>query len=207
MFSMTLFLSHFVSDFAFTNVYSDKFLEKSSYYKHLIWVLLVFLAFNFDMLTGWMLLIVSLSILLHIGIDLLRIKNQNTNIYFEIIFLGAFLIWSYLFRSFFQDSFLSNVFQFYIVGMIVTTSFGSFLFRTFNLFEKEKKDTIGASERLAIFIFMMAQNYLWSIIAVGAGLAYKLIFVKEKNIKELILSPTYAILVSLFWYLLMQNIF
>ncbi|MDY6895832.1 MAG: hypothetical protein SVO01_10515, partial [Thermotogota bacterium] len=117
MFSMTLFLSHFVSDFAFSNVYSDKFLDKSSYYKHLIWVLLVFLAFNFDMLTGWMLLIVSLSVLLHIGIDLLRIQNKNTNIYFEIIFLGAFFLWSYLFRNFFQDSFLSYVFQFYIVGM------------------------------------------------------------------------------------------
>jgi hypothetical protein len=53
----------------------------------------------------------------------------------------------------------------------------------------------------------MSQNYLWSIIAVGAGLAYKMVFVKEKNIKELILSPTYAILVSLFWFLLMQSIY
>ncbi len=69
--------------------------------------------------------------------------------------------------------------------MVVSTSFGSYLFRTFNVLERQQKDTVGASERLAIYIFALANNYLWVVIAIAAGLAYKLIFDKKKNIKEL----------------------
>lgn len=207
MFPINIFLSHFVSDYAFTNVYSEKFLDKSDYYKHIIWFLLVFLAFNFDMLNGWAALVVTGSLLLHAGIDIYRIKKQKANFYMELIFLGIFFLISYIFRNLFLNSFLSNVFQLYIVGMVVATSFGSFLFRTFNVLKKEEKDTIGASERLAMFIFILAQQYLWVLIAIGAGIAYKLLFVKEKNFKEMIFSPTYAIIISLLWLILMRGIF
>jgi hypothetical protein len=207
MFPLTIFISHFVSDFAFTNVYSTKFLDKKNYYKHLIWVVLVFLAFNFDMLKGWSLLIVFLSLFLHAIIDLIRIRKSETNLSFELLWIGVFLLLSYLFRSFFQNSFISEVFQFYIVGMVVSTSFGSFLFRTFNILEKQQKDTIGASERLAIYIFALANNYLWIVIAITAGLVYKLIFSKEKNIKELFFSPLYGLISSMLWSYLMLQLF
>jgi len=207
MFPLTIFISHFVSDFAFTNVYSPKFLDKKNYYKHLIWVVLVFLAFNFDMLKGWGILIVFFSLFIHVIIDLLRIKRKGTNLFFELVWIVVFLFLSYFFRSFFQNSFISEVFQFYIVGMVVATSFGSFLFRTFGVLEKHQRDTIGASERLAMYIFALADNYLWVIIAIAAGLAYKLIFVKKKNIKELFLPPIYGILSSILWYYLMLVLF
>ena len=207
MFPITLFLSHFVSDFAFSNVYSKKFLDRTNYYKHLIWLILVFLAFNFDMLKGWGLLIVPLSIILHIGFDLFRINSKQTKFLHELLFLAIFLFLSYIFKPFFQNSYLTTIFQLYIVGMVTTTSFGSYLFRTFNILGKEEKDTIGGSERLAIYIFALSQNYLWVLIAVAAGIAYKFLFVKKRNYKEMIFSPIYGVVVSYLWYLLMIILF
>lgn len=207
MFPLTVFISHSVSDFAFTNVYSPKFFDINNYYKHLIWVVLVFLAFNFDMLKGWGLLIVLFSIVIHILIDIFRINRQRTDLVFEVSSLVVFLFISYLFRSFFKSSFISEVFQFYIVGMVVSTSFGSYLFRTFNVLERQQKDTVGASERLAIYIFALANNYLWVVIAIAAGLAYKLIFDKKKNIKELFFSPIYGLISSILWNYLMVTLF
>ena len=163
--------------------------------------------FNFDMLKGWGLLIVLFSIVIHILIDIFRINRQRTDLVFEVSSLVVFLFISYLFRSFFKSSFISEVFQFYIVGMVVSTSFGSYLFRTFNVLERQQKDTVGASERLAIYIFALANNYLWVVIAIAAGLAYKLIFDKKKNIKELFFSPIYGLISSILWNYLMVTLF
>jgi len=101
-----------------------------------------------------------------------------------------------------KESYISWEFQLYLCGMMISTSFGSYLFRTFGLIDREKKDTTGATERLVIFIFMLAHQYLWVFLSALIAVGYKLIIEKRKD-KELLLSPVYGILTSLIWMFIM----
>ena len=75
MFALNLFLSHFISDYAFSNVYSEKFLSRENYYKHLIWVVLVFLGISYDFVLSGTFILILLGIGLHVLSDFYRMKK------------------------------------------------------------------------------------------------------------------------------------
>jgi hypothetical protein len=201
MFSLNLFLGHFIGEHAFSNVYSEAFTNKKGYYKHLIWIVLLFLALTFDSLLSSGAVFIVAALLMHVGVDLLRMKKKSSPL-LEFTSLIAFLLISFASTSFLKESYISWEFQLYLCGMMISTSFGSYLFRTFGLIDREKKDTTGATERLVIFIFMLAHQYLWVFLSALIAVGYKLIIEKRKD-KELLLSPVYGILTSLIWMFIM----
>ncbi|BBE31098.1 hypothetical protein OSSY52_12390 [Tepiditoga spiralis] len=203
MFQINLFLSHLISDFAFSDVYSKDFLDKKNYYKHMIWAAVVFFIFNFDTNNLGKLFAV-LAFLIHVALDFFRIKKGST-LLFETISSLSFLILSIPMNNYYLDSYISNPFQIYILGLLITTSIGSYIFRTFNILPKGKKDTTGTSERLAVFIFIMAHQYILALIAIIAGIIYKMLFEKRKD-KEIIYSIIYGTALSFIWMLIMGGL-
>ncbi|MDN5343225.1 MAG: hypothetical protein PWP28_2100 [Oceanotoga sp.] len=202
MVPLNIFLSHFITDFAFSNVYSEKFLNKKTYYLHLIWAAVVFLSFNFELLNSKSFYVLILSFIIHILFDLIRIK-KNTTPLFEFIGLIIFFILNYIFKSHLEGSFLTNNFQLYILGLMITTSFLTYIFRIFEIYPREKKDTAGTTERLVIFIFILSQNFLFAIISGIIGIIYKYLFEKFRK-KEIILSPILGLIISYIWLIIMK---
>lgn len=202
---LNIFLSHIISDFAFTNVYTEPFDSTKKYYKHLLWILAIFFLFNFEMMrTIPGLIVLFSSIFAHVYFDFYRIKNKS-NVKFEVLVFLPFIFLSLISYFIMNDSYMSLTFQFYLLGILMTTSIGSYLFRTINILEKTKKDTTGGTERLVIFIFLMAGQYIWVLISALIGILYKYIIEKNKT-KEIFFSPIYGIIISIIWLFLINII-
>ncbi|KLO23360.1 MULTISPECIES: hypothetical protein [unclassified Marinitoga] len=199
------FLSHFVADHAFSNVYSEKLKSKNNLTTHIAWSIISILAFTFDSLKNPFGIIAFLVLITyHIFIDIYRIKG--TNLKREILYLIGALIINLIFYKVYMNSYISNEFIYYLIGMMVATSFGSFIERTYNIIDKQIKDTAGASERLAIYIFLSKFKIEWVLISIFAGLLYRFFIVKQKS-KEWIFSPVYGVIISSIWLLIMKGIF
>lgn len=199
------FLGHFVADHAFSNVYSDKLKIKNNLITHIIWSILAILAFTFDSLKTPLGIIAFLVLIsYHVFIDVYRTKG--TTFKKELLYLAIALIINLVFYKAYANSYISNEFIYYIIGMMFATSFGSFIERTYNIIDQQIKDTTGASERLAIYIFISKFKIEWVLVAILAGLLYRFLIVKEKS-KEWVFSPVYGVIVSSIWILIMKAIF
>ncbi|SHE57824.1 hypothetical protein SAMN02745164_00730 [Marinitoga hydrogenitolerans DSM 16785] len=199
------FLSHFVADHAFSNVYSEKLKSKNNLTTHIVWSIISILAFTFDSLKNPFGIIAFLVLITyHIFIDIYRIKG--TTFKKELMYLAIALIINIIFYKAYSVSYISNEFIYYLIGMMLATSFGSFIERTFNIIDSQIKDTAGASERLAIYIFLSKFKIEWVLVAILSGLIYRFFIVKEKS-KEWVFSPIYGIVVSSIWILIMKSIF
>jgi len=197
-----ILLCHLIGDFAFFNVYSKDNSNKKNFIKHVIWITALFLIINFDIILsirGFLAVIIALSI--HLLLDYIRTKKE-TKFTLEIIFLSFFIILSLSFKELFLDSFITPVFQFYLLGLVTATGVISFIFRSIKILEKEKKDTVGATERMVFFIFLMASNFIALAISIVLGIIYKILFEKRKIDKEMIFSPVFAVIISIIWYIL-----
>ncbi|TGG85866.1 hypothetical protein [Geotoga petraea] len=205
MFAINLLLAHLVSDFAFTNIFSEKLTKKDNTLYHIIWVIIAFLAFTFDSLGSMTsILIISLSIIFHVVWDLYRIKVNSTPLKeFSVILI--FFVISFFTKGIFENSYLSLIFQYYLLGLVLVTGLVTYLFRFFKVLPLEKKDTTGMTERMVLFIFLVNQMYLYAIITVIVGITYKYIFEKFRN-KEIFFSPIIGFIFSLLWLLLLNNI-
>lgn len=205
MFAINLLLAHLVSDFAFTNVFSEKFNKKDSFLYHIIWVIVAFLAFNFDVLNSFLSVsILVLSIILHIIWDYFRMKKGSSPIK-ELGISLVFLVIGYFSNSLYENSFLSFTFQYYLLGLILVTGIVTYLFRYYKIFPLENKDTTGMTERMVLFIFLVNQMYLFAIITVVIGIIYKYIFEKFRK-KEIYLSPIIGFIFSIIWLFLLLNL-
>ncbi|WGS65898.1 hypothetical protein [Marinitoga aeolica] len=199
------FLSHFVADHAFSNVYSDKLKVRNNLITHIVWSVLAILAFTFDSLKTPLGIIAFLVLAsYHVFIDIYRTKG--TTFKKELLYLAIALIINLVFYKAYTNSYISNEFIYYIIGMMFATSFGSFIERTYNIIDQQIKDTAGASERLAIYIFISKFKIEWVLVTILAGLLYRFFIVKEKS-KEWVFSPLYGIIVSSIWILIMKAIF
>ena len=85
---------------------------------------------------------------------------------------------------------------------MITTSFGSYLFRTVGIYPRGKKDTTGTTERMVTFIFILSGNYLLGLLSAALGAGYKVIFEKRKD-KEVLISPIYGVVLSFIWLFIM----
>lgn len=205
MFAINLLLAHLVSDFAFTNVFSEKLKQKENILYHIIWVVLVFLAFTFDNLNSFVsITVIAIGILFHIAWDLYREKINSTPLK-EFIVIFIFIAMSFFTKNIFENSYLSLIFQYYLLGLILVTGLVTYIFRYTNIFPLEKKDTTGMTERMVLYIFLVNQMYLYSIIVAIIGISYKYFFEKFRK-TEIFISPIVGFIFSILWLFLLKNI-
>jgi len=199
-------LGYLVSDHTFVNNYKLGKMDKNKMLIHFIWVFLFYLAFTFDVVfkSGLGVILFVLAIGFNIAIDLLRKRYKNPIL--EISAMAFYIVLSLVSSSMFLVSFISPEFSWYLVGMILATVGVTYFIRRFKIIDPSKSDSIGISERLALFIFVFAQKIEFVIIAIVAGFLYRLIFSRD-NKKEWIISPVAGLVIAYIWFFIMRGIF
>jgi hypothetical protein len=200
------------------NNYKLDKMKKNRMMLHFVWVFLSYLAFTFDVVfkSGLGVLLFILAVGFNIAIDLLRKRYKNPVL--EISALAFYIVLSLVSTSMFLTSFISPEFSWYLVGMILATVGVTYFIRRFKIIDPVKSDSVGISERLALFIFVFAQKIEFVIITVVVALLYRLIFSlifsrKNKkewvadNKKEWVISPVTGLIVSYVWFFIMRMIF
>jgi len=200
-----LLVSYLVADHAFVNSYKLKDLEKGNLWKHFIWAILVFLAFSFDSLlmapTG--ILVFGLAIAGEFGT--LYLRKVIPDDFAEIIALVYFLLLSFLSKDFFEKSYITPQFCWYLLGILIVTVGVTYFFRK-GIISRAEKDSVGISERLAMYIFTFAGLFEWLAIVTLAGILYRLFFAKTGKL-EWLFSPILGIGLSLTWLFIMKGVF
>jgi len=198
-----LLVAYYVVDHAFVNNRKLAKMDDKKFWMHFIWVVLIFLAFTFDVFLSSPLgiLLLILSIGLTVTVDMGRKRLSNPLI--EVIAFFLLLFFTLLGRSFLVESFVTVEFSWYLMGMLLVTVGVTYFLRG-PILPEEATDSIGIAERMSIFIFILANHWTWVIISVVAGLVFRLVFSKD-NKKEWIISPVVGIVVSFLWQLLMRS--
>jgi len=158
--------------------------------KHSIWMLLVFLAFSFDVLfssVGGLLIFLG-ACAMHFGIDVLRVKNQNQWLV-EGLSLSLFLVYALALSFPFAASYVSPYFALYLTGMVCVSVIPTQLFRMLGVVDRNATESEGISERLALFIFLLAGQYWFALIATVAAFLYRSFMPGLKPTKLWWLSP------------------
>lgn len=190
MFYLNYFLAHTVSDYAFTNpmkLYGEKRIFEIL--KHTIWFILVFLAFSFDVVFSnplYVVIFVS-ALILHAIIDFLRLRKFNPWMV-ESLSLFSFLLFSFIFSSQFDNSFITSYFSLYLIGMVCVSVIPTQIMRMTKLIDPLENESEGISERLAMYIFICAGQYFFAAAALLIALVYRLI-VKKSVDRTWWLSP------------------
>ena len=190
MFYLNYFLAHTVADYAFTNpmkLYGER--RFGELIKHIIWVILVFLAFSFDVAFTNPLNVVGfiIALILHFNFDFSRIKKYNPWTV-ELSSILAFLIYSFAYSKQFSNSFITSYFSMYLIGMICVSVIPTQFMRMTKIIDPLENESEGISERLAMYIFICAGNYLFALAALLIAFVYRLI-VKKKFDTTWWLSP------------------
>jgi len=201
MFPSHIIIAYLTADYAFINTNKIKDLDKKELFKHWIWVVLILLAFTFDTvlktLYGSIALIAFVSF--HFFNDLLKKKNLLIS---ELLGITISLVLNILLANQLKNSYITPEFSFYLLGMLLVSVVASTVFRSFKIIKEDSTDSDGISERLAIFIFLYAEQYFWVFISVTVALVYRLILQKKVSIYWL-LSPLIGIFISLLWKLIL----
>jgi len=148
--------------------------------KHLIWFVLVFLAFSFDVVftNPFSTVIFVVALILHSIIDFLRLRKFNPWMV-ELTSLFSFLLLSIIFSGQFANSFITSYFSLYLIGMIFVSVIPTQFMRMTKVIDPLENESEGISERLAMYIFICAGNYLFALAAVIIALVYRLIVKKQ----------------------------
>ncbi len=198
MLALHLFLAHSVADYSFTNpmkLYGERSLL--TILKHTAWFVLVFLAFTFDTVfsSGFGIALFSGSLILHFCVDFLRISKKNVW-WVETFSWISFLVIGIVSSAFFTNSYITPPFATYLVGMVAVSVIPTQIFRMVGWIHPTDNESEGISERLAIFIFVLALNWLLALVSIGFALSYRLIF-KKKSHSLWWISPSLGFAVSL----------
>ncbi len=200
-----LLVAYIVANHAFVNNNKLGEMEGKKKQYQILWGALIVLAFTFDTLfsTPKGILVFTIAILALPVVLFLRIRLSQDLVEALSVILYAFL--SYLVSDLLRDSYITPPFAWYLLGILLVTVGVTYFFRK-GVIDSLKKDSIGITERLVIYIFAFAGKIEWVIISVLAAVVYRVIFSKERKI-EWILSPLIGVAFSLLWKLLMENIF
>ncbi|MBN2253799.1 MAG: hypothetical protein JW701_08875, partial [Kosmotogaceae bacterium] len=116
-----LLVAYYVVDHAFVNNRKLAKMDDKKFWMHFIWVVLIFLAFTFDVFLSSPLgiLLLILSVGLTVTVDMGRKKLSNPLI--EIIAFFLLLFFTLLGRSFLVESFVTLEFSWYLMGMLLVT--------------------------------------------------------------------------------------
>ncbi|SHH32074.1 hypothetical protein [Thermosipho atlanticus] len=195
-----LFLGHYVADHGFTNNSKIRHLKGWKIVEHMIWSVFAILAFTFDTLLFNVPIVLFSFISIHLLLDYLRIK-VNKKLYYHFIELTGILvalIFNFSVVNYFSTSYLSKEFVMYLLGMALVTTALSYFFRNFYPAIENFEDLEGISERLAFFVFFLANKPSFAFISLLLGFLYRLWKVKKFDHVWWI-SPLFAILFSFLW--------
>ena len=200
MIYLNYFLAHTVSDYSFTNpmkLYGEK--RFTELLKHLIWFVLVFLAFSFDVVftSPVSMIIFCSALILHGVIDFLRLKKFNPWIV-EGLSLVSFLIFAFIFSNQFVNSYITSYFSMYLIGMICVSVIPTQIMRMTKLIDPLENESEGISERLAMYIFICAGTFFYALAALLIALIYRLVVRKQAD-KTWWLSPLIGLTVPWFF--------
>ncbi len=209
MYNLHLFLGHVVADHSFTNNAKIRKYSGWNLVGHMIWSFLAILAFTFDILLKSR---VGIAILLsfaavHATGDYIRtvLYRQGKKRMIDLLELGL-LVAAFIFNAFvqkrFSTSYLSGEFVYYLLGMSVVTTFVTYFFRNFYPKIEDLPDVDGITERMIIFIFLLAKKPLFVLLTILVALGYRMIKYKKPD-SLWWMSPVFGLGISLFWYLTM----
>lgn len=203
MLPLHLFLGHVVADHAFTNNAKIRTYRGSKLLGHIVWSFFAILAFTFDVFLRSKLGITLLVgfFIVHASLDVLRVKaypNGKLLNLIELIGLTSALVFNLFGTKLLSKSYLSNEFVLYLLGMSAVSVGVTYFFRNFYPKDEFMSDIDGISERLAVFIFLLASKPLFVFLSLVIALFYRLIFVKKFDHTWWI-SPASGFLVSLAW--------
>ncbi len=212
MMPLHLFLGHIVADHSFTNNYKIRNYRGMKLIGHILWSMFAILAFTFDTLlfkNAFTTSILFIFFAIHAVGDVLRVKfwrvgKKRAVDILELILLVIAFIFNALVVKYFRTSYLSSEFVFYLLGMSVVSVGVTYLFRNFYPGIEDLPDVDGISERLAVFVFMLAKKPLFVAISLALGLVWR-IFRYKKVDPTWYLSPTLGFALSLLWYLAMYT--
>ncbi|MGB9789770.1 MAG: hypothetical protein ACPLTP_03955 [Thermotoga caldifontis] len=209
MLPLHLFLGHVVADHAFTNNAKIRTYRGSKLLGHIIWSLFAILAFTFDTFLrsrlGTVLLIAFFTV--HALLDIVRVKvypKGNLLNLVELVGLASALVFNIVGVRLLKGSYLSNEFVLYLLGMSVVSTGVTYFFRNFYPKDEFMSDIEGISERLAVFIFLLASKPLFVFLSLLIALFYRLIFVKRFDHTWWI-SPVSGLLISFAWRLMLYG--
>jgi len=201
--ALHLFLGHVVADHAFTNNAKIRTYKGSKLFGHILWSFFAILTFTFDVFLysklGTALLFGFFAI--HALLDVLRVKvyPRGTPLHLvELAGLASAFIFNVMGMNLLNRSYLSNEFVLYLLGMSAVSVGVTYFFRNFYPKDEFMSDIDGISERLAVFIFLLASKPLFVFLSLVIALFYRLIFVKKFDHTWWI-SPASGLLISLAW--------
>ncbi|MDN5324294.1 MAG: hypothetical protein PWP02_4 [Thermosipho sp. (in: thermotogales)] len=195
-----LFLGHYVADHGFTNNSKIRHLKGWKIIEHMIWSIFAILAFTFDTLLYELPVILFSFIAIHLVLDYLRIKVSKKFHYHLIELSGILvaLIFNYFVADYFKTSYLSKEFVLYILGMALVTTLLSYIFRNFYPGIEDFEDLEGISERLAFFVFFLANKPVFAFISLALGFLYRIWKIRKFDHVWWI-SPLYAVIFTILW--------
>jgi len=205
MLPLNVLLGHVVADHAFTNNAKIRTYSGTKLVGHIIWSALAILAFTFDTLLkssrGIVILIAFLFF--HSILDLLRVKwyREKKRKIVDLVELSGIVlafIANLLCVGSLQSSYLSPEFVMYLMGMSVVSVGITYVFRNYYPADEFLPDVDGISERLAVFVFLLASKPLFVVASIVIAFLYRLIFVKKINHTWWI-SPVSAVAISFLW--------
>lgn len=209
MLPLHLFLGHVVADHAFTNNAKIRTYKGSKLVGHILWSFFAVLAFTFDVFLYSRLgiLILTLFFIVHAVLDVLRVKLYHKKRFLDLVEasgLGFAFFFNMLGVKLLNNSYLSNEFVMYLLGMSVVSVGVTYFFRNFYPKDEFMSDIDGISERLAVFIFLLAPKPLFVFLSLMIAFFYRLIFVKKLNHTWWI-SPLSGLLISLLWRMILYQ--
>lgn len=199
-----LLVAYYVVDHAFVNNTKLSKIDDRKLWIHFFWVVLVFLAFTFDVFLSRPLgiLILIFSIGITVTLDMGRKKLPNSLI--EVLAFFILLLLTLLGRTYLENSFVTPEFSWYLLGMLLTTVGVTYFLRRI-VIPEGATDSIGIAERMSIFIFILAGQWIWALVAVAAALLFRIVFSKDGK-KEWLISPAAGFGLSLVWQLIMKGL-
>ncbi|MEN3007940.1 hypothetical protein [Pseudothermotoga sp.] len=203
MLPLHLFLGHVVADHAFTNNAKIRTYRGSKLIGHILWSFFAILAFTFDVFLYSKLgiLIIAVFFTIHAVLDVLRVKlypKKRLLDLVEVLGLGLAFFFNMLGSRLLSSSYLSSEFVLYLLGMSSVSVGITYFFRNFYPKDEFMSDIDGISERLAVFVFLMASKPLFVFLSLVIAFLYRLIFIKRPNHTWWI-SPMSGLLISLAW--------
>ncbi len=201
-------LGHVVADHAFTNNAKIRRYSGVKLFGHIVWSIFAILAFTFDVVFASIKGLITFAILsaVHAVLDLLRVKyyklNRKIVDLVELVGVVTALTVNVMSFEMLENSYLSREFVFYLLGMSVVSVGITYLFRNFYPGDENIHDVDGISERLAVFIFLIASKPLLVFMSISIAIVYRLIFVRKVDHTWWV-SPVSGILISYLWKVLL----
>ncbi len=208
MVALHFLLGHVVADHAFTNNAKIRKYSGIKLAGHIFWSIFAILAFTFDIVFSSMkaLTIFAILAVTHAILDMLRVRycsiSKRIVDAIELVGLIAAFIANIFSFGLLERSYLSAEFIFYLLGMSVVSVGVTYFFRNFYPGDENLGDVDGISERLAIFIFLLASKPFLAFVSIVIAIIYRLIFVRKVDHTWWI-SPVCGVLLSYLWRILL----